>query len=251
MASAAPHLPDNPLLKPKLPLYEQVRRAILMSLAHGSLRAGDSLPGEADLAERYQVSIGTIRQAVTQLSREGVLERIQGVGTFVASYSDKPYINAFHRFTNDAAGSIVPFSMRLVRFEHLAAADRPEAAEKLALPRSAELIHAIRIYSWQNEDAGISELWLPAERFSKMTADNLARHEGSLYAYYERDLGVSIVRTEDEFRAKVFTPELAALGQFSAGKPYLELSRLSFSFDDQPVEYRLSCCTTEKYHLAL
>lgn len=250
-ARPAPRLPDNPLLKPKLPLYEQVRRAILMSLSHGVLRAGDALPSEAVLAERYHVSVGTVRQAVALLAREGVLQRTQGVGTFVTSYSTKPYINAFHRFTNDAAGSIVPFVMRLVRFERVAASAHPQAAGKLALPRSAELIHALRVYSWQNEDAGISELWLPAERFCKMTAENLARHAGSLYAYYERDLGVSIIRTEDSFRAKIFTPELAALGQFSAGAPYLELSRVSYSFDNQPVEYRLSCCTTEKYHLEL
>lgn len=198
-------------------LYRQVKDHILGELAAGHWKAGEMLPSEKLFAEQLGVSQGTVRKAIQELVEENVLYREQGRGTFVQSYLASGYCNSFHRFTNEATGTIVPFTMRLVRFERVPAmkADRP--ARVLGLPSDGELFHALRVYSWEGKDVGISELWLYTKRFAKLTAEKLARHEGSLYQFYERDLGVTIVSVDDRWRAKVFTPALASLGQFMTG----------------------------------
>ena len=50
----------------------------------GRLRAGTRLPADGELAAQYQISRDTVRQALALLSHEGLIERVQGRGTFVS-----------------------------------------------------------------------------------------------------------------------------------------------------------------------
>lgn len=64
-------------------LYAQLLAYLRQQIQDGSLPAGSQLPTEVELAERFNVSRGTVRQAMTMLANEGLVERIQGRGTFV------------------------------------------------------------------------------------------------------------------------------------------------------------------------
>ncbi len=67
------------------PLYAQIQRDIQIGIATNKFKPGDTVPGEIDLANRYQVSRVTVRQAIGELVAAGLLYRIQGKGTFVAA----------------------------------------------------------------------------------------------------------------------------------------------------------------------
>lgn len=67
-----------------VPLYEQLRMALRERLENGVIAPGERLPSEAELCQKYGVSRITVRRAVDELVEEGVLERRQGKGTFVA-----------------------------------------------------------------------------------------------------------------------------------------------------------------------
>lgn len=64
-------------------LYAQLTAHFRERILDGTLRAGSRLPTELDLAEQFGVSRGTVRQAMQTLVNEGLVERIQGSGTFV------------------------------------------------------------------------------------------------------------------------------------------------------------------------
>ncbi len=64
-------------------LYTQLVSVFRTRILNGSLAAGARLPTELELAHEYNISRGTIRQAMTILVHEGLLERIPGRGTFV------------------------------------------------------------------------------------------------------------------------------------------------------------------------
>lgn len=64
-------------------LYAQLVTHFRVRILDGSLPPGSRLPTELELAEEYNVSRGTVRQAMTALVNEGLLERTQGRGTFV------------------------------------------------------------------------------------------------------------------------------------------------------------------------
>ena len=68
-----------------LPAYLQIHDQIKKDIDEEVWKIGQKLPSERDLAETFQVSRMTLRQAITLLVEEGVLERRVGSGTFVAN----------------------------------------------------------------------------------------------------------------------------------------------------------------------
>jgi LacI family transcriptional regulator len=69
---------------PSVLKYRQISNSLRDQITSGQLAPGEKLPGEQDLAKRFEVSYMTMRQAVTTLVEEGALLRIKGKGTFVA-----------------------------------------------------------------------------------------------------------------------------------------------------------------------
>jgi DNA-binding LacI/PurR family transcriptional regulator len=70
-------------------LYSQISNAIRKRILSGDLAAGTRLPTEAEIAQQHQTSRGTVRQALSILVTEGLLERVQGSGTFVCASPSK------------------------------------------------------------------------------------------------------------------------------------------------------------------
>ena len=63
------------------PLYPQIKDPIVQGLQRGEWKPGEMIPSELELAARFQVSQGTVRKAVDELSTENLLVRRQGKGT--------------------------------------------------------------------------------------------------------------------------------------------------------------------------
>jgi GntR family transcriptional regulator, transcriptional repressor for pyruvate dehydrogenase complex len=82
---------------PSLPevVLEQIQRLI----AEGKLRPGDHLPSEMDLAERFGVGRSSIREAMRVLQLVGVVEVIQGKGTFIREPGILPLMVDWSRIT--------------------------------------------------------------------------------------------------------------------------------------------------------
>ncbi|MBZ7658798.1 GntR family transcriptional regulator, partial [Klebsiella oxytoca] len=67
----------------QIPLYQQVVEWIRESIYSGELVEDDRIPSEFQIMDMLEVSRGTVKKAVDQLVREGVLVQVQGKGTFV------------------------------------------------------------------------------------------------------------------------------------------------------------------------
>lgn len=87
------------------PLYLRLRQMLEEAIHSGRLGQGDALPAERDLADYADVSRVTVRKAVDDLVRDGLLVRRQGSGTFVAkpvSRVQQP-LSRLTSFTEDMA----------------------------------------------------------------------------------------------------------------------------------------------------
>ena len=67
-----------------VPLHHQIKESLTLQIASGQWRPEDEVPSEAELCRHYGVSRGTIRRALADLENQGLVERRQGKGTFVA-----------------------------------------------------------------------------------------------------------------------------------------------------------------------
>ena len=66
-----------------VPKYVQIQNYILQKIEEGAYSAGDRIPSEAELSRQFDVSRITVNTAIKELSSSGIVERIQGKGTFV------------------------------------------------------------------------------------------------------------------------------------------------------------------------
>src|SRR5687768_16927382 len=86
------------------PLYKEVKTRLVRGLAAGEWKAGEAIPSETRLAERFNVSIGTIRKAIDDLVADRILLRQQGRGTFVATHTeDRTLFYFFHIVGKDGS----------------------------------------------------------------------------------------------------------------------------------------------------
>lgn len=83
MERSSPHADaidkDSPV-----PIYYQLKRLLEERIRRGELKAGDRVPTEQELCERYDISRTPVRQALTELAREGRIKRYTRRGTFVS-----------------------------------------------------------------------------------------------------------------------------------------------------------------------
>lgn len=80
------------------PLYHQLMQRIAADIERGTYPTGSRIPPEHELEELYQVSRVTVRRALAELTGEGLLERKQGKGTFVATPRGSVKAKNLHSF---------------------------------------------------------------------------------------------------------------------------------------------------------
>src|SRR4030043_738737 len=76
-----------------LPIYYQIKQTIKGWIVNKEFGPGNKIPSENELADRFNVSRLTVRQAISQLIQEGFLNSRRGEGTFVTNNED--LINSF------------------------------------------------------------------------------------------------------------------------------------------------------------
>ena len=113
-----------------MPLWFQLREALLREIRDRGMKTGDRLPTESEIERAYNVSRATIRQALAELEAEGVVRRVQGLGTFVASpkIRHRPQLQSFSELARSQG--FVP-SHRMLRSELV---DLPEDVLELCPP---------------------------------------------------------------------------------------------------------------------
>ena len=84
------------------PLYQQIKAMLLASLQAGEWQPGEAIPSEFELAARYEVSQGTVRKAIDELTTQNLLIRKQGKGTFVATHHEEHHQFRFLRLAPDS-----------------------------------------------------------------------------------------------------------------------------------------------------
>ena len=79
------------------PLYRQISDLLVRRISSGALLAGERLPPERDLARDHGVAVGTLRKALEDLQKQGLIERRQGSGNYVRGVRDLGGLYGFFR----------------------------------------------------------------------------------------------------------------------------------------------------------
>lgn len=227
------------------PLYQQIKGLLLQSLDRGEWKPGEAIPSELDLAARFQVSQGTVRKAIDELAAENLLLRRQGKGTFVATHNEARVRFRFLRLAPDDGIQPVSGSQILECRRVRAPAD---IASLLELRHGETVVNMRRVLSFDQMPTILDDIWLPGSVFKGLTVESLGRIRSPLYAMFETEFGVSMVRAEEKIKAVAATDEQAAQLQVQPGAPLLRVERVSYTYGDRPMEIRRGLYFTERFH---
>ncbi|MDR1967860.1 MAG: GntR family transcriptional regulator [Burkholderiaceae bacterium] len=230
------------------PLYQQIKGLILQSLQQGEWKPGEVIPSEFDLATRYKVSQGTVRKAVDELAADNLLVRRQGRGTFVATHAEQQVEYRFLRLQPDQGtlDSEGPAQRDVVECRRQRAS--AEVARALGLRASDPVLQVRRLLRFAGEPTILEDLWLPAGPFKGLTAERLSGYHGSMYALFEAEFGVRMVRAEEKLRAVLPDSAQAALLGVTATTPLLSVERIAYTYNDAPMELRHGLYRTDAHH---
>ncbi len=128
-------------------LYERVKRHILQRIRGGEWTSGMRLPSENELVRTLGVSRMTIHRALRELSAQGLLSRVQGVGTFVAAPQTRSELLEVRDITDDVVSRGHRHEARIVVLEAVRAS--ADMASVFELRPGAKIFHSIVVH---NED---------------------------------------------------------------------------------------------------
>lgn len=220
-------------------LYFEIMEFIRRQIREGRLKPGDRIPSERELAERFHASRMTVRHALNQLAWEGVIERQQGRGSFVAEPKIPLGLQFLTSFSEDMRRRGLQPSSRLISVTVTDA--EPAVAEVLGLTVDRRVTALRRIRYANTQPLSVEFVQVPyqlvpdlADYVRQVFRGNRAT-TFSLYERFER-LGIVLQRARQTLEATVASSDYARWLRVREGAPLLLLTRVSYDTTGRPVE---------------
>jgi GntR family histidine utilization transcriptional repressor len=205
------------------PLYQRVKDHILSRIQSGELGPGKRVPSENEIVGALNVSRMTANRALRELTDQGYLARVPGVGTFVKEPQARASLMELKNIADEITARGAIHSAEIIESGYVEA--KPSVAESFGKPFGVELYH-LQILHRENglpvqlEDRYVDEAVAPgfgAQDFTKITSTQW------LLA------SVPVDELEHTVEAVVPKPRKAKLLEIDKGEPCLSLHRRSFS----------------------
>ncbi len=228
------------------PLYVQLKAELKNRINNGILKSGEQLPPELEMAENFSVSVVTVRSAVNELVKEGLIEKKRGKGTFVSSTKYKRDYTKIQSFSDSckAMGS-VPGSHVLDM--KLATAD-VKLAQKLGINAGDTVLYISRLRTVNGEPMVIEKNYFP-ERFSDLINENL--EENSLFNILQGKYGITVTKSSKEIEIARTTSDEGKLLNLSKNYPILMVKSVAYDQFETPVYVGSQAINGERFTLTI
>lgn len=218
----------------RTPAVRRTRELLRTTIVQRHL-PGDMLPSEWELMTHFGVSRGVIREALDLLRGEGLIDRLQGAGTFVVARERQviqiEHLGAILRHIDDGDAR--------VRWELLVHETVPApqlVAERLEVPEGAPVIHAERRQTLDGEPVMLRSSWLPCG-IGEILASEPTASRCPLDDLVERALGHPVEHADLRIEATLVDEATSSVLAVEPGSPLLLWERLMYDVLGRPVEY--------------
>ncbi|GEN54499.1 GntR family transcriptional regulator [Halobacillus faecis] len=229
-----------------LALYLQLKELFIDRIHNGQWEADKLIPTEQELMKEFDVSRTTIRQAISILVQEGLVEKKQGRGTIVKPRKLSGNLSQLKGFAEEVLErGQVPRS-KLIRAEFKSNLHHEKSMLEVKDDAPILLIERIRL---------ADEVPVALERtcWPKEIGEILMKHNLDEARYYEilENYNIYLNRASEKIAAINATiDEADALG-IRGGEALLEMTRLSFGVNERPIEYTKTKYRNDQYHYSL
>lgn len=226
-----------------LPLYIQIAEGLLEKIESGALIPGERLPPERELSQMLGVNRMTLRRSLQRLELQGLLDRRQGAGTYVAAPKIERQADELVSFSRGMKKRGYLPGARLLHFERKPS--EASVARELNLPPSAEVYFFQRIRSLNDEPVMLEKFWMPVARFPDLEQFDLVNR--FVFDIVEEEYQMTVMSARLSLEAVVATDYEADMLDIRVGAPLMLERRLTLDEDDQPFEFGIDLYRGDRF----
>lgn len=227
------------------PAYVRIRDQIKREIDEQVWKVGERLPSERDLAEEFEVSRMTLRQAISLLVEEGVLERRVGSGTFVASTRVQEKMRGTTSFTEIIKAQGKEPSSQLISYRKTI--PNEQEVEKLGIYPTENIIRMERV-RYADKVPVVYEVASIPEKFIK----NFKKEEITQHFFQTlQEHGYKIGKSHQTIYARLAKDKIAQYLAIPKGQAILGLTQVSYLDDGTAFEFVKSQYVGERFEFYL
>lgn len=231
-----------------VPLYYQIYRNIKKKITDGELKSGEILPSEYEYCDIFNVSRLTIRKALEELYREGLIVRSRGRGTFVSENKREEILTKLKGFTEELKSrGQRPSSKTLEK----SLVEPPiEVIDKFGITEDTPVLFLKRLRLADDIPMAIESGYYNISldpRILKIM--NLDMENHSLYSFFKNDLELKMRYADETIEITHASEEDKKYLQISGSGESILRKRYSYLSDDRCLEYVISIYRGDKYKL--
>ena len=226
------------LVSGPIPVYYQLQNELKKYIENGEWIPSEPIPSSRKIAEVYSVSMGTVQKAIANLEKEKYLYCVQGKGTFVG----KPVIHKESiRYTllrKDFDGEDLRFKIKIIDTEKVKGFQ--PANRLLKISKNDDLYRIRRVFVSSSGPIVYAISYLPCKKFEGFE-EKIGKRVGrmTMYEVIEKEFGLSTLKNKELFSIALADEDTAKFLKVQKGEPVLSVEMLSYTYKDQPYEYRL------------
>jgi GntR family transcriptional regulator len=223
-------------------LYHRVYTILREQLREGRYPPDVALPGEMEFAGRFGVSRVTMRRALDELKREGLIERTRGRGSFARlAPQAAPVRGSLSGLLENIVAMGLKTSVRIIALDTIEAP--ADVAEALRLPAGAMVQKAIRVRSLSGAPLAVMTTFVP-ESVASFTRRELT--DAPMLKLLEAT-GVRVSHADQTISAKLADTFTAPLLEVTYGAALLAVNRLVFDQNERPVQLLRGLYRPDRY----
>jgi GntR family transcriptional regulator len=217
-----------------IPYHYQLRELLRSEIVAGHWAIDARFPSERELCEAFDLSRTTVREAIDALVNEGLLRRVQGLGTFVAAPKIvEGLLQSPAGFTDTMKKQSLPVRTQVLRMK---VGTAPYViARELRLNTDDPVIILDRLRFIFDEPILIVSSYLPEKLFPLLINEDLTRN--SLYDRLRSQYGVTIAKAKRYMEAVAANEAEAQLLKIETGDPLMLIESTTYMDDGTPLEY--------------
>lgn len=230
-----------------IPLHTQLKNMVKTLIESGRYKPGDKFYSEGELAALCGVSRMTVRKAMDELSREGLILRIPGKGTFVGRRKLVEKLTELVGFTQDMESKGYVPSSRIVEKKVISPPEKIRSL--LQLKKGEKVLFLKRIRYASGEAVALQVAYIPLKLFPGIEKLDLERE--SLYAVFKKFGRPPVWARQDMEPTLIKEEEHVRLLKASSGSVGMISERLTYDLEDNPIEFTTTLFRGENYRFTV
>lgn len=232
----------------KIPLYEQIKNNLKEKIQKGELKPNEQLPSERELEDHYGVSRITVRQAIALAEKEGLVSKIHGVGTFVATPKIEQGLDNINKFQNTIERLGLVASTQIVKSE-IVTGDFQLA--HLLNVNVMDIVHNLQLVGLGDNNPIVYYNSFFSEKLGQEILKVAKKNETKKVPFSTLDLYNEInyiqpTHIEQTLESIGANSEIANFLKLEEGSPMLKITSMVYQHEI-PLEYRESYYRGDKY----